>query len=181
MARDRFFFNYNQRVGGPALAYAEESDANTRFADAFANIPGLSAYASDGAVFKNPTVHYSDGTTVWGRGFAGQRMQQADGVLLHTLNQFYGGMIGGDWQAQANLRLGAFVGGGPTRSTHDLNYRERQNSDLFFGGLFGRYNWGASFLERRRCRAAISSTDVTRGHINNNLVAGRIGDGHGKL
>jgi hypothetical protein len=47
-------------------------------------------------VFKNPTVQYSNGTSVWARGFAGQRVQQEDGVLLHTLNQLYGGMIGGD-------------------------------------------------------------------------------------
>ncbi|MEJ2375858.1 MAG: autotransporter outer membrane beta-barrel domain-containing protein [Pseudolabrys sp.] len=166
--RDRVFFNYNH-FNNP-ISYADESDPNTRFADAFANIPGLSAYASDNAVFKNPTVQYADGTTVWGRGFAGQRVQQADGVLLHTLNRFYGGMVGGDWQAQANLRLGAFVGGGTTRSILDLNCGN-DKSDLIFGGLFGRYNWDASFLNVA-VQGGHIQTDVTRDHINNNLVAG---------
>ncbi len=157
---------------GPALGFAGESDANTRLADAFADIPGLSAYAADGAVFKNPTVQYTDGSTVWGRGFAGQRVQQADGdTLLHTLNQFYGGMIGGDWQAQANLRLGAFVGGGRTRSSEELNMGD-QNSDLFFGGLFGRYDWGASFLGLA-LQGGHSNTDTSR-NINNNLAPGGI-------
>ena len=154
---------------GPALGFANESDANTRFADAFANIPGMSAYASDAAVFKNPTVQYSDGTTVWGRGFAGQRVQQADGILLRTLNQFYGGMVGGDWQAQANLRLGAFLGGGKTRSSEDLNIGSN-DSDIFFGGLFGRYSWGASFLGMA-LQGGHTRTDTTR-NISNNLVPG---------
>ena len=154
---------------GPALGFANESDANTRFADAFANIPGMSAYASSAAVFKNPTVQYSDGTTVWGRGFAGQRVQQADGILLRTLNQFYGGMVGGDWQAQANLRLGAFLGGGKTRSSEDFNIGSN-DSDIFFGGLFGRYSWGASFLGMA-LQGGHTRTDTTR-NISNNLVPG---------
>jgi hypothetical protein len=153
----------------PATAFAPESNATARFNDAFDSIPGLSAYAGDAMVFKNPTVQYSDGTSVWARGFAGQRVQQEDGVLLHTLNQFYGGMIGGDWQAQANLRLGAFLGAGKTRSSTDLNSGD-SDSDLVFGGVFGRYAWGASFLSVA-LQGGHSHTSTTR-NINNNLAPG---------
>ena len=118
-------------------------------------------------VFKNPTVQYSNGTSVWARGFAGQRVQQEDGVLLHTLNQFYGGMIGGDWQAQANLRLGGFVGAGKTRSSIDLNSGE-SDSDLVFGGVFGHYAWGASFLSVA-VQGGHSHTSTTRKSIATSL------------
>lgn len=156
-------------AAGPALTFAGESGANARIADAFANIPGSSAYAPDAAVFKNPTVQYSDGTSVWGRGFAGERVQQAEDTLLRTVNQFYGGMVGGDWQAQANLRLGAFIGAGRTRSSEDLTMGGNEG-DLVFGGLFGRYAWGASFLGLA-VQGGHSSTDTSR-NINNNLALG---------
>lgn len=156
-------------AAGPALTFAGESGANARIADAFANFPGSSAYAPDAAVFKNPTVQYSDGTSVWGRGFAVERVQQADDTLLRTVNQFYGGMVGGDWQAQANLRLGAFIGAGRTRSSEDLTMGGNEG-DLVFGGLFGRYAWGASFLGLA-VQGGHSSTDTSR-NINNNLALG---------
>ena len=56
-------------------------------------MPGLSAYAADQAVFKAPTVVHADGTAIWARGFGGNRVQQADGVLLRTSSTFYGGAI----------------------------------------------------------------------------------------
>jgi hypothetical protein len=155
--------------GSGAMAFAAP-DAPSRFDAPFAGIPGLSAYAPDAAVFKSPTVQYADGTTVWARDFAGQRVQQADGVLLRTLDQFYGGMIGGDWQARPDLRLGAFLGAGETRSTLDLNFGN-SDSNLVFGGLYGHYLWGASFLNLMVQGGGLR-TDTTRGNINNNLAPG---------
>jgi hypothetical protein len=153
-----------------AMAFAGVDDgANKRIADVFANIPGLSAYASDSAVFKSPTVAYRDGTVVWASGFAGQRVQQADDPLLHTLNQFYGGMIGADWQARTDLRLGGFIGGGRTRSNIDLNTGDT-TSDLIFGGVFARYFWGNSYLQAV-VQGGHSRTDTSR-NINNNLLPG---------
>jgi hypothetical protein len=166
---DRVFFNYQYFNNSKSTSYADESDANTRLADPFANIPGLAAYASDGVIFKNPTVQYSDGTALWGRGFAGQRVQQADDPVMHTLNQFYGGMIGGDWQARPDLRLGAFIGAGRTRSSVDYNMGSN-DSDLVFGGMFGRYSFGASFVNFA-LQGGYSSTDSKR-NINNNLAPG---------
>jgi hypothetical protein len=152
-----------------AMAFAGGDDgANKRIADVFANIPGMSAYASDTAVYKSPTVTYGDGTVLWARGFAGQRVQPADDPLLHTLNQFYGGMIGADWRARADLRLGGFVGGGQTRSSVDLNMGDTK-SDLIFGGVYARYFWGNSFLQGM-VQAGHSRTDTSRNNINNNLL-----------
>jgi hypothetical protein len=151
-----------------AMAFTGGDDgANSRIADAFASIPGMSAYASDTAVFKSPTVAYHDGTVLWARGFAGQRVQQADGPLLHTLNQFYGGMIGADLQARADLRFGGFIGGGQTRSDIDLN-TGATNSDLIFGGVYARYFWGNSYLQAV-LQGGHSRNDTSR-NINNNVL-----------
>lgn len=154
---------------GPTLGFAAPTGGNTRFADALADIPDISAYGSALPALKNPTVRYSDGTTVWGGGFVGQRVQQADGALMHTLNQFYGGMVGGGWQTQAGLRLGAFLGGGTMRSSEDYNMGN-SDSDLVFGGLFERYAWSASFLGVALQGGHIR-TSTTR-NINDNLVPG---------
>jgi hypothetical protein len=157
--------------GSAPLAFAGP-DAPSRFDDVFAAIPGLaSAYASEAAVFKAPTLTYADGTTVWARGFAGQRIQQQDGVLFRTANMFYGGMIGADFAARPDLRTGLFLGGGKTRTGIDLN-QGGADSDLLFAGAYARYDIGASFLH-----GAIqggSSRNTTTRTINNNLVAGGI-------
>jgi hypothetical protein len=71
--------------GGAPLAFAAP-DASARIEEVFASIPGLAAYSNEGMVFKNPTVIYGDGSAVWARGFAGSRVQQADGPLLHAAN-----------------------------------------------------------------------------------------------
>jgi hypothetical protein len=161
-------FSGSSAPGSAPLAFAAP-DAPSRVDDAFAAIPGLSAYSDQGLAFKNPTVAYGDGSTVWGRGFAGQRIQQQDGVLLRTTNLFYGGMIGGDWQTRPDLRLGAYLGGGQTRSTVDFN-QGTTNADLVFGGAYARYDVGASFLHA--AIQASGSRNTTSRTINNNLVAG---------
>ena len=134
-------------------------------------IPGVSAYAADAAILKAPMARYGDGTTVWARGFAGERVQEADDVLLHTVNRFYGGLFGGDWQARPDLRLGVFLGAGEIRAGIDHNFGETR-STLVFGGLYGRYDWGASFL-KLRVQGGHSSNDATR-VVNNNLAPGGI-------
>ncbi len=153
-------------AAGPATAFAAASPLGE------AVIPGLSAYAADAAgIFKAPTARYGDGTRIWARGFAGERVQEADGSLLHTVNRIYGGMLGGDWQAWSDWRLGAFVGAGEIRSSVDFNYGETR-STLAFGGLYGRHDWGPWFL-RLAVQGGHSSNDVDR-TINNNLVLGGI-------
>jgi hypothetical protein len=155
--------------GAAPLAFAGSESPASRFDDAFAAISGVaSAYAGEAAVFKAPTATYADGTTVWARGFAGQRTQQQDGVLLRNANMFYGGMIGGDFVFRPDLRVGVFLGGGQTRTRLDLG-QGGTDSDLLFGGAYARYDIGRSFLH-----AAVqggSSRSATTRTVNNNLVA----------
>ena len=153
----------------PALTGYADTSANNRVADVFANIPGMSDYAADTAVFKSPAAAYRDGIVLWARGFVGQRQQQTDGAVLHNFNQFYGGMIGGEWGARADLRIGAFIGGGHTRSTTDFTVGDT-TSDLVFGGAYARYFWGNSFLHGV-VQVGHSNSDTTR-KINNNLLPG---------
>ena len=153
----------------PSLTGYADTSANNRVADVFANIPGMSDYAADTAVFKSPAAAYRDGIVLWARGFVGQRQQQTDGAVLHNFNQFYSGMIGGEWGARADLRIGAFIGGGHTRSTTDFTVGDT-TSDLVFGGAYARYFWGNSFLHGV-VQVGHSNSDTTR-KINNNLLPG---------
>ena len=156
--------------GGAPLAFAGSENASLRIDNAFAAIvPGLaSAYASEAMAFKAPTASYADGTTVWARGFAGQRIQQQDGVLLRNANLSYGGMLGADFAFRPDLRVGAFLGGGQTRTSIDRN-QGGIDSDLLFGGAYARYDIGASFLHGA-VQVGGSHNAATR-TINNNLVA----------
>jgi hypothetical protein len=160
----------NAPGGGAPLAFAgPEPAAQSRVDEAFAAIPGLaSAYAAEALAFKSPTAFYAEGTAVWARGFAGQRIQQQDGALLRTGNLFYGGMIGADFAARADMRFGVFFGGGKTRSSIAFN-QGRTESDLVFGGAYVRYDIGPSFLH-----ASVQgggSRNATARTINNNLAA----------
>jgi hypothetical protein len=166
--------------GGGAVAYAAPDSAASRIEEVFASIPGLAAqppiggltaYAPDPLLFKNPTVVYGDGSALWARGFAGARLQKADGVLFGATNKYYGGMIRGDWQAWPNLRLGAFVGAGATRTDIDLN-AGNTDSDLVFGGGFARYALGTSVLHLA-VQGGASRNDTSR-TIANNLAPGGI-------
>ena len=152
---------------GP-LAFAGAEPAS-RIEDAFAAIPGLaSAYAAETAVLKAPTATYADGTSVWARGFAGQRIQQQDGAQLRNANLFYGGMIGADFAARPDLRFGVFLGGGQIRTRIDAGQGDT-DSDLVFAGAYARYDAGRSFLH-----AAIQgggSHNTTTRSIANNLLA----------
>jgi hypothetical protein len=81
-------------ASGAALSFAAPA-AGSPMEETFAGIPGLSAYASDRAVFKNLKVLYADGTAIWAGGFAGERIERADGESLRNTNHYYGGALGG--------------------------------------------------------------------------------------
>ncbi|MBX9841026.1 MAG: autotransporter outer membrane beta-barrel domain-containing protein [Xanthobacteraceae bacterium] len=157
-------------AGGAPLAFAAAGRSSADVvADAFAAaIPGL-AYAGEATVFSNPTMVYAGGTAVWARGFAGKRVQQGDDVLLRTENQFYGGMLGAEWQAGSNRRLGLFAGGGEAKSSLDLNYGGTK-STLVLGGACARYRVANAFLHLT-VQGGHSGNDTQR-LINNNLAAG---------
>jgi hypothetical protein len=152
-----------------ALPFSERTDANSRVTDAFDSIPGLTSYASQRPMLANASATYSNGWSIWTRGFAGQRDQPADGTSLHTLNQYYGGMFGWDMQARGDLRLGVFAGGGVTRSSVDQNYGDT-TSNTVFAGIYANYSPGAIFLHAA-LQGGHSLNDSTR-NMNNNLVPG---------
>jgi hypothetical protein len=154
-----------------ALGFAGYDDSPSRFEDTFSRVMGY-AKSPDGAlVFKNPTATSPDGTTVWAKGFYGQHIQQADGAfgpLLHNVTNFYGGALGADKLIQPDLRLGGFVGGGETRTTIDFNMG-KVNADIGFGGIYGRKDFGAAFVDFALL-GGHTDNHTTR-NINNNLVA----------
>lgn len=133
-----------------ALPLAEPPPPAARPAMSYATAvrPAQGAREAFAAVMtpQGPTAVYGGGVSMWARGFAGERDQSATGPLLHTVNRFQGGFIGGDWQANPFFRLGAFVGAGAMRSTEDLNLNG-VSSDVAFGGAFARGTFGDTFLD----------------------------------
>jgi hypothetical protein len=159
---------------GPApTAFAPETGAN-RIGDAFASIPGLAYAANDNMVFKNPTMVYGDGRSVWARGFFGERYQQPDDTSVRARTQFEGGAIGFDLLARPDLRLGVFAGGGRSQMWLDFNFGS-VNTDTVFGGVYGRYlfsSFGAPSFVDFALHGGGSSNASTRSNINNNLAPG---------
>lgn len=156
--------------GGAGVSAFASPDSASAIEDAFANLTGVSAYAADRMLFKNPTAVYADGFTVWGRGFGGRHVQSADGVLQRNVSTWYGGAIGLDRLVRPDLRLGVFVGGGATRNSIDPNNTvDLTDSTVGFGGAYARYTFGASFLNAALQGGSLRSTTARR--INNNLLA----------
>ncbi len=161
------------RNGPLSSAFAATDSPAGRIEQVFATIPGL-AYASDqAAVFKAPTFVSADGRAIWARGFGGERVQDPQNGLEGAHTQFFGGAVGFDMVARRDLRLGVFAGGGESRLTLDGNLGST-NSDMAFGGIYGRWNFVSlgrdSFLDfSLHGGGGNNSTSRT---INNNAVAG---------
>lgn len=129
---------------------------------------GYAKAADSAMVFKNPTVTAPDGTTVWAKGFYGQRVQQADGPVLRNVTNFYGGAIGADRLVRPDLRLGGLVGGGAIRTSIDFNSGNTA-SDVVFTGVYGRKDLGPAFIDFALL-GGHTGNRTTR-NINNNLAA----------
>ena len=153
---------------GGALGFAAYDDSASRFDDAFAQAMGYAKAADNAVVFKNPTMTTPDGTTVWAKGFYGQRTQQADGPVLRSVTNFYGGAIGVDRLARPDLRLGGLVGGGAINTSIDLNSGGAV-SDIVFAGVYGRKDFGPAFVDFALL-GGHTSNRTTR-NVNNNLLA----------
>jgi len=154
-----------------ALGFAGYDDSPSRVEDAFSQVMGYAKSPDSALVFKNPTVSSPDGTTVWAKGFYGQHVQQAEGPfgpVLHNVTNFYGGALGADKLVWPDLRLGGFVGGGETRTTIDFNMG-KVNTDIGFGGVYGRKDIGAAFVDFALL-GGHTDNHTTR-NINNNVLA----------
>jgi Autotransporter beta-domain len=154
-------------AGGP-LGFAGYDDSASRFEDPFAQAMGYAKAPDSAMLFKNPTVTTPDGTTVWAKGFYGQRTQPADDTALRTVSRFYGGAIGMDRLVRPDLRLGGLVGGGTINTSIDLNFGSTA-SDVGFAGVYGRKDFGAAFVDFALL-GGHTANSTTR-NINNNLVA----------
>jgi len=161
--------------GPVSSAFAPSGSIAARVDDAFAEVavPGALAYAGDAMVFKNPTVVDSAGRSVWARGFGGEHVQDADGILLRSTTTFYGGAVGFDMVARPDLRLGVFAGGGQSRFATTLNV-SRLDTDTVFGGLYGRWAFlslgASSFLDFALHGGGSHNTSSRT--VANNLAAG---------
>lgn len=156
--------------GSAAIGFAPSGNVARDMAnDAFSGIPALAYASNDRVLLSNPSFTAADGTSIWAQGFGGQRIQQADAPTLRSVSNFYGGVLGLDKTVQPGLRLGGFIGGGAISSKIDLNSGDTK-SDIFFGGLYGRYAMGRAFLDFSLL-GGYSSNDVKR-TIANNLVLG---------
>jgi uncharacterized protein with beta-barrel porin domain len=156
--------------GSSAMGFAPSGNVARDMAnDAFSGIPALAYAGNDRVLLSNPSFTAADGTSVWAQGFGGQRIQQADAPTLRSVNNFYGGVLGVDKTVQPGLRLGGFVGAGNVKSTIELNAGDT-NSDMVFGGVYGRYAMGRAFLDFSLL-GGHSRNDVKR-MIANNLVLG---------
>jgi hypothetical protein len=162
-------FGDRSASGSTGVVAFASPEGSSRVADAFASLPGLSAYNSEQIAFKSPTAVYADGTAVWGRGFGGQHIQLADGTLLRNTSTWYGGAMGIDKLVRPDLRLGAFIGAGSTHNSIDLNSGST-DSNIVFGGAYARYTVGSLFLNVALQAGSLSSTTLR--NINNNLSAG---------
>jgi uncharacterized protein with beta-barrel porin domain len=155
-------------AAGGALGFAGYDDSASRFEDAFAQVMGYAKAPDSAVLFKNPTMTTPDGTTVWAKGFYGQRIQQADGPVLRNVTNFYGGAIGADRLVRPDLRLGGFLGGGAINTSIDLNSGSA-TSDVVFAGVYGRKDLGRAFIDFALL-AGHTGNNTTR-NINNNLLA----------
>ncbi len=111
----------------------------------------------------------ANGVTAWAKGFYGQRVQPAEGIALRGVTALSGGAMGFDGSALPDVRIGAFVGGGAIGSSIASNAGSAK-SDIGFGGLHGRYNAGAAFLDAALTVGGLSNS-TGRANINNNLVS----------
>jgi hypothetical protein len=128
------------------------------------------AGANDRMFFKAPSAVNADGTGVWARGFAGERVQQAGGPLLRATTDFYGGALGIDGLARPDLRIGGFIGAGTSRTGIDFN--SQNEADMVFGGLNGRWRISSVFLDMAAHGGYLRNRDSRT--INNNTLPGGV-------
>lgn len=130
--------------GQGATAFAAASTpvvdkANEAFASAM-------PYAAEKGLPNASYVDRASGAAIWSKAFAGVRKQQGDDLFLESRSSAYGGAIGLDGQMRSDLRLGFFAGAG-TGKFETGKQSQTIDTDYFFGGVYGRFDWNAHFLD----------------------------------
>lgn len=109
----------------------------------------------------------ANGIAAWAKGFYGQRVQPAGGIALRSVTNLSGGAMGFDATVGPGLRVGALAGGGEIESSIASNGGSAK-SDIGFGGLYGRYDAGAAFLDTALIGGGLFNR--TARNVNNNLA-----------
>lgn len=114
------------------------------------------------------SVSNLDGTTVWAKGFYGEREQNESGGTLGNSTRFSGGTIGLESKLLPGWTAGVFEGGGTIKTSLDGN-AGTATTDIGFGGIYTRYEDGALYLNAALIGGGLSSTTIR--NVNNNMLA----------